>query len=207
MDKLDYDGFEIANKLKESELTDNFPVIMVSSNDQQGNYVRSKSLGVDHYLIQPFESNELFRILVSTFNGIREQGSINNVVNKIRPDLKILLIEDNILRQRNTRNIFKKLSYEIDIAKNGGEAIEKLSSLQYDIVFMDPVLPDMDGPSAIREIRKKFGEKLPLIMITSDRDKEPGNEAMTEGIDDHVPKPVKVESIKQILQKFFYESV
>jgi len=206
MDKPGYDGFSMAQHLKESRLSENFPVIMISNNDQPGNYVRSKSLGIDHYLIQPFESNDIYNIIRENFPNVDDHGGITQQVIKIKSKIKILVADDNIINQRVTQSIFKHLGFEIDIARNGLEAVEMVSSDHYDIIFMDILMPGMDGLTATRVIREK-GITIPVIAITASDEHEKKSEAFVSGINDFIIKPIKVESIKELLIKWFSESI
>ena len=58
-----FDGFEVARKMNQYELMDYFLVIIISSNDHKGNLIKAKKLGVDHYIIEPFQSSEIFDII------------------------------------------------------------------------------------------------------------------------------------------------
>jgi signal transduction histidine kinase/DNA-binding response OmpR family regulator len=206
IDKPDRDGYVMAQQLKENKLTELFPIILISSNDQPGNYVRSKSLGIDYYLIQPFESNEIYKIIRENFPGLHDHGGVIPLVNKIRSKINILVAEDNLINQRVTQSIFKHLGFEIDLARNGIEALEMVSTKNYDIIFMDILMPDMDGLTATAEIRKK-GLKIPVIAITASDESERKTEAFAAGMNDFVTKPVKLESIKQLLIKWFSENI
>lgn len=206
IDKPEQDGFVLAHQLKENKLSEQFPVIMISSNDQPGNYVRSKALGIDYYLIQPFESNEIYKIILETFPGLHDHGGVTSIVNKIRSGINILVVEDNIINQRVTQGIFKHLGFEIDLARNGIEALEKTENGNYDIIFMDILMPEMDGIVATSEIRKK-GFNMPIIAITASDETERKNEAMSAGMNDYISKPIRLESIKQLLIKWFSEGI
>jgi signal transduction histidine kinase/CheY-like chemotaxis protein len=206
MDKPGHDGFVMAQHLKESKISDQYPVLMISSNDQPGNYVRSKSLGIDYYLIQPFESNEIFNIIRENFPGLDDHGGVTPMVNKIRSKLEILIAEDNIINQRVTQGVFKQLGFEIDIARNGIEALEMSMSKKYDIIFMDILMPDMDGLAATTEIRKK-DIKIPIIAISASDELELKTQAVSAGMNDYILKPIKIESVKQLLIKLFSESI
>jgi signal transduction histidine kinase/CheY-like chemotaxis protein len=206
MDKPGHDGFMMAQHLKESKITDQYPVLMISSNDQPGNYVRSKSLGIDYYLIQPFESNEIFNIIRENFPGLDDHGGVTPMVNKIRSKLEILIAEDNIINQRVTQGVFKQLGFEIDIARNGVEALEMSLSKKYDIIFMDILMPEMDGLMATSEIRKK-GLNIPIIAISASDVLEIKTQAVSAGMNDYILKPIKIESVKQLLIKWFSESI
>ncbi|HYW94507.1 MAG TPA: response regulator, partial [Bacteroidales bacterium] len=205
-DKPRYDGFGIAMQLKENRLVYDFPVILISSNDQHGNYLRAHNLGVDYYLIQPYDSNEIFGIIKDLFPGISEEKSIAPYINKIRPNLRILVADDNIINQRVIQTIFKHLGYEIDIAKDGQEVTELLKDTSYDLILMDLLMPVKDGITATMEIRRD-GNNVTIIAMTGSDDREKKDEAFSAGMNDFVTKPVKVETIKHLLIKWFSESV
>jgi signal transduction histidine kinase/DNA-binding response OmpR family regulator len=206
LDKPECDGFSMAYQLKESKLSEQFPIVMISSNDRSGNYVRSKSLGIDYYLIQPFESNEVYRIIRETFPFLNKQKGISQLVNKIRDNIKILVADDNIINQHITQSIFKHLGFEIDLARNGNEAIEMVGFKAYDIIFMDILMPEMDGITATAEIRRK-GFTTPIIAITASDESDRKVEAFAAGMNDFITKPIRLESIKQLLIKLFSERV
>jgi signal transduction histidine kinase/DNA-binding response OmpR family regulator len=206
-DKPKKDAFALARQLKENNISNHFPVIMISSNDQPGNYLKCKSLGVDYYLIQPYDTNEIFNILKETFTGIKKLTSITPHINKIKSHLKILVADDNIINQRVSQALFKNLGYEIDIAKNGVEAVEMHKVNNYDIIFMDLLMPEKDGFAATREIRSSGSTKTPIIAMTASQDKEKKEESFNAGMNDFITKPVKTESIKHLLIKWFSETL
>jgi CheY-like chemotaxis protein len=207
MDKSQNEGFTIARHLKDKRLSEYFLIVMVSSNNQQGNYQKCKALGIDYYLIQPYESIEFYNIIRNTFFNIKQSIDLTNLLNKIRTDLQILVAEDNLINQRITQNIFKHLGYEVDIAKNGIEVVEMVTNNSYDIIFMDLLMPEMNGIEATREIRKKWGDKIPIIAVTAVENEDRKQEALEAGMNGYVMKPVKVESIKQILLKWFSQVI
>jgi signal transduction histidine kinase/CheY-like chemotaxis protein len=206
MDKPGHEGFTIAHHLKESKLYELFPIIMISSNNQPGNYLRAKTLGIDYYLIQPFESNEIYNIIKENFPGLDDHAGVVHQVNKIRNNIRILIAEDNIINQRVTQSIFKHLGFEIDIAHNGADAVEMADKKKYDIIFMDLLMPEMDGLTATKLLRSKEF-KMPVVAITASDDSEKKDEAILSGVNDFIYKPIKVEPIKEILIKWFSESI
>jgi len=205
-DRNNLDGFAIAGRLKEEGLMELFPVIMVCSNDQPGNYKISKKLGIDHYLIDPVESKEVYDIIRETFPGIQDQAGITQLLNTLPNELKILMAEDNLINQKVAQSIFKNIGYEIDLVSNGAEALEKVQENTYDIVFMDLFMPELDGFEATIQIRKK-GIKVPIIAMSADSDDERKAEAINAGMDDYLYKPAKVEAVKQLLMKRFSKNV
>ncbi len=205
-DKPGEDGFALAHVLKENEISSRFPLIIISSNDRHGNYLRSRNLSVDYYLIQPYEETEVFKILQETFPNVTEALKIKPNIQKIRSDLRILVAEDNLLNQRVLQTLFKNMHFDIEIARNGEEAVQKTSAGKFDLVFMDIYMPELDGLQATRQIRNT-DKNITIIAMTASDDKKSRDEAFSAGMNDFIAKPVKMEDIKGILIKWFSESV
>ena len=205
-DKNNLDGFALAKTIKDEGLSDKFPIILVSGNDKAGNYKISKQLWIDYYLIEPFESKEIYDILKDIFIAIEEHHSIASTLNSLPEELSILLVEDNLINQKVAQSIFKNIGYEIELAKNGAEAITLTGEKEYDIIFMDLFMPEVDGFEATERIRKN-GIEIPIIAMSADSDDERKAEAIEVGMDDYLTKPVKVETVKLLLIKLFSSSV
>jgi CheY-like chemotaxis protein len=181
---------------------DYFLVIIISSNDHKGNLIKAKKLGVDYYLIEPFQSSEIFDIIINNFPQIQPLEKEPQIVEEIKEGLNILIAEDNIINQKVVKVLFKNLGYEIDIVSNGKEAIKTINKKKYDIVFMDIMMPEMDGLEATREIRAK-GYKLPIIALTADLGNKTKKSAYDAGINEFIGKPIKSDELKKIMIKWF----
>ncbi|MCK4630664.1 MAG: response regulator, partial [Bacteroidales bacterium] len=116
--------------------------------------------------------------------------------------LNILVAEDNIINQKVVKVLFKNLGYEIDVVSNGEEAIKTISKKKYDIVFMDIMMPEIDGLEATREIRA-MGYKIPIIALTADLGDKTKKSAYDAGINEFVGKPIKSDELKKIMIKWF----
>jgi signal transduction histidine kinase/CheY-like chemotaxis protein len=205
-DSLDYDGFRLAKVLYDAGITNKFLCILVSSNDINGNYIRAKRLGIDYYLIKPYESSEVFDLIQENFTAISPEAHIPAKINKIRKDIHILVAEDNMINQKVAKTIFKNLGYEIELATNGVEAVDFTMKNKYDIIFMDMMMPEKDGIQATKDLRK-LGYKGPIIAMTANASKEGKNKAISFGMDGYITKPTKMESIKKVLIKYFSETI
>jgi len=206
VDKNQLDGFAVAQEMQNKELTGKYPIMLVSSNDKTGNYKTCRKLGIDYYLIEPFETKEVFDILLDNFPGIEDRSGLEHMLNALPDELSILIAEDNLINQKVAQSIFKNIGYEIDIAKNGKEAVEKMEQGKYDVVFMDLLMPEMDGYQATRQIRKA-GHTLPIIAMSANEDDLIRKAAFEAGMNEYVSKPARVESIKQLLIKLFSTSI
>lgn len=205
-DKPKHDAFGLALQLKENKISERFPIVLISSNDKPGNYLKCKSLWIDYYLIQPYDTNEVFEILRDTFPNIEDANGVIDQINRIRNNLNILVADDNIINQRVVQSLFKHLGHEVEIASNGEEAVKMVSENKYDLVFMDILMPVMDGLTATNMIRKN-GHNLTIIAMTGSEESEKREQAFQAGMNDYITKPVKVESIKHLLIKWFSEAL
>jgi len=206
VDKNQLDGFALAQEMQSKNLTDYYPIALVSSNDKTGNYKTCRKLGIDYYLIEPFETKEVFDILSDNYTGIEDSKSLEPMINALPSELSILLAEDNLINQKVAQSIFKNIGYEIEIAKNGLEAVELMEKDKYDVIFMDLLMPEMDGYQATEKIRKA-GYTLPIIAMSADEADKTRAAAIKAGMNDYVMKPARVESIKQLLIKLFSTTI
>lgn len=205
-DSIDYNGFQLAKMIFEKGITYRHMFILISSNDMVGNYIRSRRLGIDYYLIKPYESSEVFDLIQDTFTAIGPDAKLPTKINQIRKVIHILVAEDNMINQKVAKTIFKNLGYEIQLANDGNEAVNMTMANNYDIIFMDMMMPEKDGIQATKDLRKK-GYKGPIIAMTANATKEGKNKAISFGMDGYITKPTKMEAIKKVLIKYFSESV
>jgi PAS domain S-box-containing protein len=203
-DKNKLDGFTLARSIKEEGLSDLFPVMIVSSNDQPGNVKTSRRLGVDYYLIEPLESREIYDVLLEIFEGIDSRKSVEKELDSLPEHLSILVVEDNLINQKVAQSIFKNIGYEIDLARNGIEAVAMVKDNTYDIIFMDLFMPEMDGFEATEKIRG-LGIRIPVVGMSANDDEQMVADALLAGMDQYLVKPAKIETVKQMLIKLFSE--
>jgi signal transduction histidine kinase/CheY-like chemotaxis protein len=205
-DRPGYSGFDLAKRMKDEGLMPDFPVIMICGNDQPGNFRITRTFDIDFYLIEPFENKELLDILQDTFVGLEEQKHLSPMLQSLPEELDILLVDDNPINQKVAQAIFKSIAYEIDIASNGLEALDKVKEKDYDIIFMDLFMPEMDGFDTTIQLRKNGFEK-PIIAMSANIEDERKADARKAGMNEYLSKPVKTETIKELLIKLFSSSV
>lgn len=127
-------------------------------------------------------------------------------VHKDLKDIKVLLVEDNLINQKITLLTLSPFVGSIDTASNGKEALDKFGTTNYDIILMDIQMPVMSGLTAaekIRALESSTNSHVPIIAITANAmigDKE---KCLAVGIDDYISKPFQpatlVEKIKRII--------
>lgn len=116
---------------------------------------------------------------------------------------RILVAEDNKTNQMVITAMLKRLGYEFDVTNNGKEALNALKSGTYSMVLMDCQMPVLDGISATRKIRQleDFTE-LPVIALTAGATEAEQKECFAAGMSDFLSKPIKLERLKETLNKW-----
>ncbi len=132
--------------------------------------------------------------------------------NKIQPDvgpksqsqnINILLVEDNKVNQVLAQTLLEDSGYQVDIADNGQQAIEKLEQKKYTCVLMDINMPIMDGFEASRKIRQQQHLiDLPIIAMTADALTGSKEKCIASGMNDYISKPFSIAELNAVLQKW-----
>ncbi|MEM7129992.1 MAG: ATP-binding protein [Chloroflexota bacterium] len=115
--------------------------------------------------------------------------------------LNILLVEDNVVNQKVAQRILQRLGYYPDLAKNGLDAVHSVQRQQYDLIFMDIHMPEMDGLEAAANIKRLLPkESHPrIVAMTASTIPEDKETAIQVGMDAFLIKPVRVAEIRAIL--------
>ncbi len=121
---------------------------------------------------------------------------------------RILVVEDDVRNVYAVTNIFEPLGAVIQIARNGREALDILEQAQaggadtaVDLVLMDVMMPEMDGLTATREIRKRAEwKRLPVIMLTAKAMKDDQEKCLDAGANDYMAKPLDVEKLISLVR-------
>ncbi|RSK43542.1 PAS domain S-box protein [Hymenobacter perfusus] len=118
---------------------------------------------------------------------------------------RILLVDDNPINQKVATRLLDKLGCDIVIASDGFEAISRATApaARYDLIFMDIQMPEMDGVTAMKEIRQRLGSACPpIVAMTAYSMKEDAERFVQQGMDDYVSKPVKSQDLYTILRRW-----
>lgn len=125
-------------------------------------------------------------------------------------DAHILVVDDNEINRMVAEEMLRPLGVQIETASDGKQALELVQSKEYDLVFMDHLMPVMDGVEAIKEIRGLEGEKykkLPVIALTANTAKEQQEEYMQAGMSDYLSKPIDMTELYKKLCRWIPDKV
>ncbi|MBC9786081.1 response regulator [Heliobacterium chlorum] len=203
------DGFQVAELIQGEPGLQGSTVLMVTSDNRQGDILRAKQLGLAAYLVKPVRRAALYDTLTRII-GVdsrameRDAGSINSGEPKGERPLRILLVDDAEDNCLLVRTYLKDLPYQIDIAENGSIAVEKYKEGNYDVVLMDMLMPIMDGYIATAEIRRWEKEmerkEIPIIALTANAMQEDVRRSLDAGCSAHLSKPIRKKTLLEAIR-------
>lgn len=124
---------------------------------------------------------------------------------------RVLVVEDNLTNQIVVRGLLNMFGVEVEVAENGQEALEKVRTEAYDLIFMDCQMPVMDGYEATREIRKLAAgatpNDVPIVALSANAMKGDKELCLEAGMNDHLAKPIAQDQLKQQLKKWLPEAL
>ena len=201
------DGLELARTIKASPSLRSTRLIMLSST-----HVRTpeaQAAGVDAVLSKPVRQSVLFDALARSLSRAPRAQMPERRAPSLPASViaggRVLVAEDNEINQLAARRLLQKFGFSVDIASDGGEAIELSGRNDYAAVFMDCQMPGIDGYTASEMIRlRENGRRhTPIIAMTANAMRGDREKCLAAGMDDYISKPLRMESIRQILARFF----
>ncbi len=130
-------------------------------------------------------------------DNFEDEVKLTDFFNTYTP--KILLVDDNQVNRKVASKILVKAGCEVITADSGAKAIEIFGKIQdFDVIFMDIQMPEMDGIETTHLLRKKYADKLPKIVAMTAYSMQHDRERfLNEGMDDYVPKPIRASVLIQ----------
>lgn len=225
-------GYELPRKIRDTHLF--LPLLALSSSMEQ-EARKCEEEGFDGFLSKPVRREKLFEMVERIIAIRQSKDECQNAGRRssrvpimtqysIREEMKqavrILLAEDNIVNQRLANVILTKAGHQVAVANSGREAFVKYtaSPAEFDLIFMDVQMPEMDGLDATREIRKwecamgdsedsagsgpQFLYHIPIVAMTAHAMKGDREKCLEAGMDDYLTKPINRGHLLQILEKW-----
>lgn len=197
----EFSGFKAAEDLWKNNLSSRLIIMIITSNDVRGNLPNSIAMGVDHYLVKPYEMKELYDIVRSSFPEV-DRVVADGGREKMNNNLKILVVEDNKMNQKVIGTMLKSLGYSFDFADDGFTGYIQAKTRRYDVIFMDLIMPQMDGFESARRILD-YDNNLLIVAFTADNMPDSKRKAELSGIKEFIPKPVRIGDLKKFFSNHF----
>lgn len=117
---------------------------------------------------------------------------------------KVLIVDDSLISRRMIRQLIAKWNFDIDEAKNGYEALEKIHSNQYDIVFLDLLMPDISGVNVLEKLNQEHNE-IKVVVISADIQETTKERCRQLGAVAFLNKPPKEEELNNVIQQLIQQ--
>lgn len=128
----------------------------------------------------------------------------------IAPEAKILAVDDNDMNLMVIRGLLKQTQMQLDTASGGEEALEKCAGMKYDLIFMDHMMPGLDGVETLRALHKEkkgLNYATPVVVLTANAIVGCKDLYLKEGFVDYISKPVDVMKLDRILRTYLKSSL
>ena len=214
------DGFEVAREIRKQPSPIREIPLLAFSSSTAGGLQKSLAAGFNGFLTKPVRREKIIKMLEGLLSQDRDKNQATkgpsimtqySVEEALKRSVRILLVEDNPVNQKLAKLMLTKGGYLVEVANNGKEALEMYISRphDFDIIFMDVQMPEMDGLTATRAIRHKEANGLglnrdpvPIVAMTANAMKGDREKCLKAGMDDYISKPIKREVVFEIINKW-----
>lgn len=218
------DGLTLVEKLRSNKAYNNLVLIMVSGAMESRSYEELKNVGLQGFLKKPFRQEQIVGAIKLAVQNMRlgkdaplitrhnataavsDRDSDAPAQRRQYADKKVLIVEDMKMNLMLIKKVLGKFGLQIQEALNGKEAVDKIQEQDFDIIFMDCQMPEMDGFEATLKIRK-FEKKnskpgIPIVALTADAMVGDREKCLAAGMNDYINKPFKEIEIANALERW-----
>jgi len=180
-------------------LAERAKVVVIMDNVLQDGSMSPKIVRIS----KPFHSLQV--AMVFSGEKLKDISTIMHHEMKFKaPNTKVLVVDDNQMNINVVKNLLKRYEIQVEQALSGAEALEKIGNMNYDFVFMDHMMPEMDGVETTHRIRQKYGtyfQKVPIVALTANAIAGSREMFLREGFTDFLEKPVEPSVLERILRR------
>lgn len=209
----DIDGEMLAAQIKADPQLRDIALIMLTSGSQRGDSARLLAAGFSSFMMKPLVRPGHLREALVRAAGLdiaATRVARPTAAGAPRPDtahgqpeprFHVLLAEDNVVNQRLATHMLRALGCRVDLAVNGHEAIEFAERVAYDCIFMDCLMPGVDGFEATADIRHRHQgqRRVPIIALTANVMVGDREKCLAAGMDDYLSKPLRRGDLERAL--------
>ncbi len=195
------DGLELARAIGADETLQGMRLILLSSGLDERKAARGA--GFEDYIPKPVRRAKLYETLASTQRRGPEPESAPARTPGLRQPI-ILVAEDNEVNQLLAVRMLERRGFRADVARDGLQALRAIQERDYDLVFMDCQMPEMDGYAATKAIREYEGEALrtPIVAMTAHSMRGDRERCLAAGMDDYLSKPLDQVAFDAALERW-----
>ncbi len=214
------DGFTLAAEIHQLPVAAAMPLVLLTPLGLRQDAASAARIPLATYATKPVKPGQFYDALIHAFYSTKAERleplpppvQVKQSFASRQP-WRVLLCDDNSINQKVAARILQQLGYEPDLAANGREALDALYRKPYDLIFMDVMMPEMDGleaTRAIRDLQKEgvkthFKSRIVIIAMTAQAMQGDREKCLAAGMDDYLPKPIRPNDIRGILERWSTE--
>jgi signal transduction histidine kinase/CheY-like chemotaxis protein/HPt (histidine-containing phosphotransfer) domain-containing protein len=144
--------------------------------------------------------------VANLLNGVKIiQGGRKSLVRFTAPGARVLIVDDIMTNLKVAQGLLSAYRMQVDICDNGRSSISKVKATHYDLIFMDHMMPGMDGIEALTHIRALEGEyfkQVPIIALTANALSGMQEMFISKGFNDYLAKPIEISKLNALIDKW-----
>ncbi len=195
------DGYSLLRKIRHGDLRfQSVPAIAVSAYAREEDRIRSLSAGFQLHLAKPFEPTDLL-VAVSRVTHREPPAPAAGETTAVEPPRhRILVVEDHADVREGLRELLESSGYDVEVAADGTQGIERALALRPRIALIDLGLPGLDGHAVAQRLRSIVPkEELALVALTGHTHSEDLLRAVESGFDAYLPKPIHFDRLVAVI--------
>jgi len=212
------DGLMLASEIRKLPSAMMMPLVLLTSMGVHKERSMETQEAFASCLTKPVKPAQLHEVLVRVISGAKPAAPRKSTTPaKLDPKLaermplRMLLADDNVINQKVAMRLLQQMGYKPDVATNGVEAVTALDRQTYDIVFMDVMMPEMDGLEATKVIRERqknknryptYKSSLIIVAMTASAMQGDRERCLAAGMDDYLAKPVRPEDVRKVIERW-----
>jgi CheY-like chemotaxis protein len=210
------DGLALAMEIHKLSGAEMMPLVLLMPLGLHSDVPGSTHIVFAHTVNKPVKPAQLCETLVhallSPKAAVRQQPTaIPGQPLTERLPLSILLCDDNAINQKVAARILQTIGYQPDLAGNGREALDALDKKPYDLIFMDVMMPEMDGLEATRAIRERqkdgvahpnYQSRIIIVAMTAQAMQGDREKCLAAGMDDYLSKPILPKDVRATVERW-----
>ncbi len=205
----DMDGIQTARELRK-QLGDDVPILLMSAYDWSEIEEEARAAGISGFLMKPLFRSTLFYGLKPYVDAAEDDHPVIEESKLHFSNKRVLVAEDNELNWEIANELLRDLGLELEWAENGEVCTELFRNSEvgyYDAILMDIRMPIMNGYEATDAIRAmdRPDASLPIIAMTADAYSDDIQRCLNHGMNAHVAKPIDIDEVVRILEKYMNE--